>query len=343
MSLVRCFTGLGCEVALVLPSSKRVDWLPQHNCFNTDAASFAGGEVKAFNSQPFVAAVADACHRYHPDIAIAVYAWLAPCLAATPESCVRVVDTHEVLHDRTTSFTTCGLNPWIVCDHEMERSLLLHADIIIANHDADADTFRTLLDGSRQVICVPHSFDMKPVPSPALSKGFNVMFIGSWHDGNLGIYEFLKQGWPRVRAVIPQCQLTIYGHIGKRLKCQKGLRIGGVVSDLEPAYRDAALAICPISVGSGFKVKTVEALSCGRTIVGTKWAISGLPSPSIEIWRIANDWSKFADCIISLLLQPDRRRTMETAGLDYAKQYFSDSAVQHVIQNKLLQHNKNQR
>src|SRR5439155_19744449 len=111
----------------------------------------------------------------------------------------------------------------------------------------------------------------------APSGGAGVMFVGSWHDGNLGIRDFVDRSWPTIRAKLAQAELRVYGEICGRLEPGPGCRLLGVGAALSMAYPDAALVVCPITAGGGLKIKVIEALDHGRAVVATPLAVRGMP------------------------------------------------------------------
>jgi glycosyltransferase involved in cell wall biosynthesis len=89
------------------------------------------------------------------------------------------------------------------------------------------------------------------------------------------------------------------------------VRVTGRVPDVVP-YLDAAdIALCPLRIGGGIKVKAIEAVRRGKAIVSTPVGAQGLPSAVRDAIRIAGDAEGFAEATISLLLDHEQRIGLE--------------------------------
>lgn len=336
LSLLSRLTALGCRVLLAAPAGTVRPPVPVHEVFDVDAPVFGGGDVTGYDASAFSRAVADVCAGRHVDVAIAEYAWLAPCLAYTPADCLRVVDTHDVLHARYDSFTRHGLDPWVACSADAEAGLLAGADVVLSIQDDDAATLRRLVGRGTRVVTLPHTVTTGRVEYRP-STGAGLMFVGSWHDGNLGIRDFLARGWPLIRAARPDAELRVFGSIGQRLDPAPRCRLLGVVDDrsLARAYAEAAVVLSPVTAGSGLKIKVVEALHHGRAVVATPPSVRGMPRPRTAPWLLAEDWAGFAHAAIDLLADDRRRRGLERAGIRYARDEFGEDRVDRVLSGLL--------
>ena len=78
----------------------------------------------------------------------------------------------------------------------------------------------------------------------------------------------------------------------------------GNVSSLAQFYSQILFAINPIRLGTGLKIKTVEALSFGRSVVSTTCGSSGLDAYHGQGLLIADSEEEFAEGVISRLADP---------------------------------------
>jgi glycosyltransferase involved in cell wall biosynthesis len=119
---------------------------------------------------------------------------------------------------------------------------------------------------------------------------------------------------PLVRAQVPDVQVWLVGNAPPpQLRALSGsdVTVTGRVDDVLP-YLDAAdVAVCPLRVGGGVKVKTIEALRRGKAIVSTPVGAQGLDGPARAALAIAEDDAKFASHVVSLLLDPGERGRRE--------------------------------
>jgi glycosyltransferase involved in cell wall biosynthesis len=87
--------------------------------------------------------------------------------------------------------------------------------------------------------------------------------------------------------------------------------VTGYVPDVLP-YLDAAdVVVCPLRIGGGVKLKTIEALRRGKAIVSTHVGAQGLDRAARRALVIADDPREFADAVANLLARRDHRLRRE--------------------------------
>lgn len=86
------------------------------------------------------------------------------------------------------------------------------------------------------------------------------------------------------------------------------IRITGWVDSVVPYLCGAALYIAPLRIGSGTRLKILEALACECAIVATNVAASGLDSAVTATMHIADSPDAFAQAINHLLDDPQARQ-----------------------------------
>jgi glycosyltransferase involved in cell wall biosynthesis len=112
-------------------------------------------------------------------------------------------------------------------------------------------------------------------------------------------------------SILPQLEhvhLTIVGqkpapsiralaHTGK-------VQVTGFVESVAPYLRGAQVYIAPLRMGSGTRLKLLEAMACGCAIVATPLAAAGLSDSALRSMRIALNSTDFAAAIRDLLADP---------------------------------------
>jgi hypothetical protein len=327
LAVLTCLRRLGYHIVAVCTSKSASRLAPvTEEVVPVDTRGFIGGDVRDFDPALFLEAVRRIAAGRRLDVAIAQYAWLAPCLNVLPPACLRVVDTHDLLQERAASFLRIGENPWVLCDEATERKLLSNADVVIAIQEQEAAAFRDMLGGGQRVVCVPHAVRLGASAVLAPSTGTSVVFVGSAHNGNLGVLRFIRECWPYVQQRIPSSQLDIYGGIGEWLPRSSSYTLHGSVDDLGVAYARATLTICPIEAGSGLKIKLVEAFCYRRTTVTTRQGAAGLPPAPRDAWCTA-DLSEFGPAVVDLLANTEKRHVLEAGAMSYGHERFGEQAM----------------
>jgi glycosyltransferase involved in cell wall biosynthesis len=286
---------------------------------------FKGGDIRTFKVGPFQRAVAKVVARSRPAIVIAEYAWLAPALLSVPRSALRCVDCHDLLFERMERFIAAGMDPWVICSKSHEIALLNCADIVIAIQHREEAMLRSMLPNKKVHCLLPH-IELPQEFQRTSPSGSIVLAVGAGHCGNNGIRAFATSEWARVIERVPNARLQIAGRISVCIDPQPGIELLGEVADLCSRYATAAVVVCPIEIGTGAKIKTLEALRYGRAIVATPAAVEGLQVPAERAWVVQDSLSECAHSVAILLADSKARTQLENAAFTYGERYISREA-----------------
>ncbi|MDB5058218.1 MAG: glycosyl transferase group 1 [Chloroflexi bacterium] len=142
---------------------------------------------------------------------------------------------------------------------------------------------------------------------------FGVVFTGTMHyaPNAEAMLFFCKDIWPRILAQVPSATLRIVGGNPppaiRRLGQVPGVEVVGYVEDLRPYIAEAAISIAPLHMGSGTRLKILEAMAMGRAVVSTTVGCEGLEVEDGKHLLVADEPSAFADQVVALLRNPTRR------------------------------------
>jgi hypothetical protein len=172
-------------------------------------------------------------------------------------------------------------------------------------------------------------------PSPGVLKnGSHRQIILTASDTPFNQMSFLwfwKYAWPQIREKEPNSRLSIVGGIGWAAKIvianiDPQVEIHGIVADLEPLMRQAAVAIAPYYYGDGVKLKVLTAMAQGVPVVTTSPGLTNTDlKPGREI-LVADNAADFADSVLSLLGSTETRIKQSKAGLDFIQSHYSSEA-----------------
>lgn len=129
------------------------------------------------------------------------------------------------------------------------------------------------------------------------------VFTGSRHPPNV---EAVKAICNVIAPRVPEVRFVIIGSVKedfKNIMCPKNVAFTGYISlqDLEDLYQRASVAILPLTIGSGMKVKTIEFLSAGTPIVSTSIGVQGYTLQNMEDAIIEDDLTRFPTWIRTLI------------------------------------------
>lgn len=195
-----------------------------------------------------------------------------------------------------------------------------------------------------RIVVVPSGMDGRraaTVGTPG-EDGLAVLVANFGYAPNArGAEWLLREVWPRVRTRVPS---AILGVVGGRLPVAlealaretPGVRIHGLVADLDPLYARAGVVLAPVLEGGGTRLKIVDAWSHGKAAVATSKAVEGLPLAE-GIAAVADDAERFATRTADLLTNTTRRRAMGEAALQHFRKTLSwDTAVDAVSTRSVL-------
>jgi glycosyltransferase involved in cell wall biosynthesis/O-antigen/teichoic acid export membrane protein len=162
--------------------------------------------------------------------------------------------------------------------------------------------------------------------------GADVLFFGSFvHFPNVDAARRLKDAiFPLVHARHPGSSLYIVGENppSELAAAADGqVVVTGHVPDLEPYIASAAVVAVPIRLGSGMRVKVLEALAAGKPVVASRLAIEGLGVVDGEQLLTAETDDEFAERISRVLADDALRARLGAHARAWAEQNLSWAAT----------------
>lgn len=235
-----------------------------------------------------------------------------------------VLVTHDVFHRRHAGLAARGLRLYPpTLPAEAEAAMLRLADVIVAIQPEEEALLRALVP-DRRVICAPMSAQPKPRPPGVAREPGLFAFVGSDAVHNLdGLRWLLEAVWPRLRAILPGARLEICGTAGPALPSPlpPGVVVRGVVADLGSVLHRASVAVAPLLAGSGLKVKILDYLAHGLSVVATPVAAEGLePAPDRPV-VLAGEAEAFARAAAALAADAEGSGRRERQALEYCRLY----------------------
>lgn len=169
-------------------------------------------------------------------------------------------------------------------------------------------------------------------PIAAAPAAARVTFVGGmhWPPNAEGITWLVRAVWPRVAAAVPWARLTIIGRQPPFDPVTAGipnLDAPGYVADLMPYLAETAVFIVPLRAGGGMRVKILEAWAWGLPVISTTLGAEGIAYRPNEELLIADEAAEFADAIVMLLNNPDRRQQLGAAGRARAERHYDWRAL----------------
>lgn len=202
------------------------------------------------------------------------------------------------------------------------RSIAEHVDALVVLTEVDRVTVAGLHD-STPVACIPLGYELPDAALDPLGTEPSVLSVGSFiHPPNIDCARRLARDiFPRVRARVPGALLRLVGsHAppGVLALAGDGISVHAEVPDVQPYLDAAAVVAAPIRLGGGMRVKVLEALASGKTVVASPLALAGLGVRDGREVVVAERDDEFASAIAALLVDPERRRVLGAAARRWA-------------------------
>jgi glycosyltransferase involved in cell wall biosynthesis len=218
----------------------------------------------------------------------------------------------------------------------MHRRVASRARTIVVCSDLDASRARAV--GVPRVTVVPNGYDRVEEPLGRLGVGTppTVLFQGFLrYPPNAQAARFLvEEIGPRLRRHLPDVRLRLVGHGTPELAAldhPPSVSMVGRVPDIDTELARADLVVVPLLVGSGTRVKILEAFAHRIPVVSTTIGAEGLGARDGEHLLVADDPAGFADACAQLLTDHDlRARIVDRAHRLFIERYQRDRVVDEV-------------
>lgn len=192
-----------------------------------------------------------------------------------------------------------------------EKSVLDRLDGVVAITGKDANYFRSSKPGLA-VIDIPFGIDAATDNSTMTvepTRGFKLFHLGSmnWMPNQEGIKWFLNEVWPDLHTRYPELTFSLAGRAMPQWLCKlqmPGVFVDGEVPDALAYMQQHDAMIVPLFSGSGIRIKIIEGMLAGKTIITTPVGAEGINfTPGKEL-LIANDAPGFVRAIEMLIAKP---------------------------------------
>jgi hypothetical protein len=270
------------------------------------------------------------------DAVIVEYVYLSQALTNFGSDVQKIIDTHDVFTDRNRQYEDLGLvETFFTTTKEEEAKGLARADAIIAIQDQEREVLQTLT--SKPVFTVGHTVHLaRPVPVTEVRKA--VLFLGAANAANIHSVEWFQQDvMPLIQAEVEDVQFYVAGQVCAFVADQKNVIKLGELDDVSAVYAHADVVINPAAVGSGLKIKCIEALGLGKVLISSPHAGAGLGDRSRKPFIEADGSREFATAIINLFNSADLFNDLALRAYRFARKYNQTtlSALRHMLSDEV--------
>ena len=220
-----------------------------------------------------------------------------------------------------------------------ERVISPKFDAVTCTSDIDAAVFqRHCSEDTIEII--PNGVDITHYQPDFTSEApAHLIYIGSmdWYPNEDAVAFFADEALPQIQEKVPDVQFSIVGGNPsarvKRLAEREGIVVTGRVPEIKPYFAEATVFVVPLRIGSGTRLKILEALAMGKAIVSTSVGAEGLDLKDGEEIFIADEPIAFADTVIRLLTDPTLRRRIGKNGRARVEQDYDWRSIGEKLHN----------
>jgi sugar transferase (PEP-CTERM/EpsH1 system associated) len=206
----------------------------------------------------------------------------------------------------------------LMSQHEQQALNEFDAHIVVSEHDAER--LRRVNSGAR-ILVIENGVDIDYYRDFDQTTAKNrIVFVGSmdYHANIEGAISFARNVWPIVHDQNRELIFTIVGRDPaapvRELATIVGVEVTGSVEDVRPYYRAAVLAVVPLNVGGGSRLKVLEAMAAGVPVVSTTLGAEGLHVTNGKNILLAESNDELAGAITILLEEAELRSQIISGG-----------------------------
>jgi glycosyltransferase involved in cell wall biosynthesis len=220
-------------------------------------------------------------------------------------------------------------------DAEKEGCRRATIAMVCSNYDGD---LLHQLSPDLPIAVIPNAVDTdlySPQPDFAgTNTDLNILFQGSmdWYPNRDAVEFFALDILPLVRAEFPGVKFVIAGRnppasLVEKLTTLRGVEFTGTVPDIRPYLSLATVVVVPLRLGSGTRIKILEACAAGKAIVSTRVGAEGLELKGGKEIVLADDAAEFAHAVITLMRDPARSEAIGKSARSVVLEHYTHQAL----------------
>jgi polysaccharide biosynthesis protein PslH len=210
------------------------------------------------------------------------------------------------------------------------RQICLEARIEVVPNGVDVDYFGAVDIWRREGLCVQSEID-------------TLVFTGhlALEPNADAVVFFVREVLPLVRRRRPGSRFWIVGggpvlSAVESLAKQPGVELFLDVDDVRPFLATSHVAVAPLRLGSGTRLKVLEALAAHTPLVSTTRGAEGLELAAERDLLVADTPASMAEAVVQLLERPDYAARIAQRGADTARKRYSWAISREKFQSMLL-------
>ena len=225
-----------------------------------------------------------------------------------------------------------------------ESRLGTRARVTFAASSVDRDALLRMNRRGRFVV-VSNGVDLKhfrPRPRDSFDGSPSAFFVGTmfYRPNYLAAKVLAYELFPQIRRDVPDATCHLAGKTNREdhselHRPEIGVWMHGFVEDVRPYFETSQVLVVPLSVGSGTRIKILEAMATGTPVVSTAIGAEGLDCTPGENILIADTVTDLAAAVVGLFRDRERAFRIGAAGRRLVEAQYSWDASGDVLRDEI--------
>jgi glycosyltransferase involved in cell wall biosynthesis len=276
---------------------------------------------------------------WNPDIIIAAPDFMAPHLKFFKNR--KIIEVHDIrfwVYKQYLKLAKPLLKPFLLWEtlrtqkFEVSCGNLSDEQWLIGKDDFTLSS----LCGFKNPFYVPVSLALNDYS--CITEGEKLLFIGSytWFPNRDALDYLLKEIWPEIVKKFTNQELLVIGRMFPSIVYNiNGVKVLGEVHDLREVWQQCGILVAPLRIGTGVRIKILEAMAMGKAVITTKEGAEGLEYlPGSLV--IAKDKYDFIDKLGWLIKNPKTRKEIGKVARKSVEYFYSQERVKLILKARLL-------
>jgi len=215
----------------------------------------------------------------------------------------------------------------------MEKQAMNQYDSLIPVSQINAETYQKM--GVKvPIFRTTTGVFLDQIPKhPEIEEENALAHIGAldWIPNFEGLTWFVNEVWPIIHKALPDINVYIAGRNAPdnaaNVFNKDHIHYLGEVPDAYEFLQSKSILIVPLLSGSGMRVKIIEGLALGKSIVSTEIGAEGIALKNNVHIKIANDPKAFADACIQLYQDKKERENLSKNGKEFVHEAYDNLKI----------------
>jgi glycosyltransferase involved in cell wall biosynthesis len=225
-----------------------------------------------------------------------------------------------------------------------ERKYVKSFDSVWVCSDIDKHKLQALPNTLAKIVTMPNTIYIpEQLPESYGTKSILILGAMNYFPNVDAVQFFCKEVFPSLKEKLGNSiQLYIVGSSPEqevvKLAEIEGVTVAGRVESVKDYYMQADIVVVPIRFGGGTRIKILEAMGYGRTVISTTIGAEGIEGKHEKDFVIANTAKDYIVECIKYLEQPLLRHEIEANARILVKEKFGFNLAKEIFEQEITQH-----